>query len=85
MITLDLANEELMGFGIVKPPPEEIAQMNAESAKYQIILHSIPLEKCEVIAGSVKLNFLPTVTYLNILSKAVRFPAHVIIQSQKKL
>ena len=55
MVTLELANEEFMGLGMIKPSPEDIAKMNAESEKYQTLLHSTPLEKCEVITDSVQL------------------------------
>jgi len=45
----------IMGLGMTKPPPEEIAKMNTESVKYQFLLHNTPLEKCKVITDSVQL------------------------------
>ena len=59
-ITLDLAKAE-NGMGIRKLPPEEIEKQKAELEKYNIILHSISLEQCEIIPDSVK-----NLTYGNI-------------------
>ena len=53
-VTLDLSEGEIVGTGIFKLPPEEIARMNAEHEKYMALLSSIPLDRCEVIPDTVQ-------------------------------
>ena len=54
-ITLDLANAEgVMGTGIIKLPPDELARFISDNVKRQELQFSIPLDQCEVIQGSVQ-------------------------------
>ena len=53
IITLDLAAGE--GSGSIVLPQEEIERRQAESAEYQELLHSIPLDQCEVMPDSLQI------------------------------
>ena len=52
VLVLDISMEGMHGFGSVKLTDEEIAQGKAESLRYDALLHSIPLDQCEVVPGS---------------------------------
>jgi hypothetical protein len=54
-LTLDLSGE---GGGTVMLSPEELERQQTESKKYQEVLHSIPLDRCEVVEGTMR-----TLTY----------------------
>jgi hypothetical protein len=49
-LTLNLNEAELSG--IIEAPPEAVEKMRTESARHEILVHSIPLERCEVVPGS---------------------------------
>ena len=52
IITLNLTDKE--GIGVFALPSDKINRQAARE-KYNELLHSIPLDKCEVVAGSVKI------------------------------
>ena len=55
-VTIDMSKTQIAG--IINPNAKETARMREESETYQELLRDIPLNQCEVVAGSVK-----TLTY----------------------
>jgi hypothetical protein len=70
-LNLDATDAELVG--TVKLPPEEIERERVESIRHEELVHSIPLEQCEVVPSSaVILNYGDTFEYsLDIASDGV--------------
>jgi hypothetical protein len=54
--TIDLSSSP--GTGTITLPPEELKKQQAEYAKYKEVLNSIPLDRCDIVEGTVK-----TLTY----------------------
>jgi hypothetical protein len=54
----------MRGLGIIKQTDEEIEATRARSIRFANLVHSIPLDKCEVVQGSeVILNYGDTFIY----------------------
>ncbi|MDR2615301.1 MAG: hypothetical protein LBC28_01850 [Oscillospiraceae bacterium] len=63
-LTLNLDSTEAELVGTVKMPPEEVEKEMVEGIRHEELVHSIPLEQCEVVPGSeVTLNYGDTFEY----------------------
>ena len=51
-LAFDLSMEGMQGFGVTILTDEEIAQNRADSLRYDMLLHNIPLDQCEVVPSS---------------------------------